>query len=148
MYLNNYLNRQMYNLNNFNENEIFPLFTSEIPGLLKRRNITIEDITNKTSSLKEPNNIIYNKTLEYVNIFSKLGKEKVIILRKIITKKISKTPTEFNKNLEIQFIVCKIIDLMPISFEEVVILVPNFVALFGLKDGKSLINTIFYIIKN
>jgi DNA-directed RNA polymerase subunit F len=142
------MNKEIYNLNNFNDNEVFPLFTNEIPTLLTKRNSIIKNIYNSTSVLEETENIIFNKTLEYVNLFSKLDKEKVNILRKIITKKINKISTKFNKNLEIQFVICKIIDLMPISFEEVIVLIPNFVSLFGIKEGKSLINTIFYIIKN
>nr|UXY88393.1 RNA polymerase II subunit F [Cryptomonas curvata] len=83
-----------------------------------------------------------------MNIFSKLEGKKINILRKIINNKINTHPIEMNKNLEIQFIICKIIDLMPISFEEIIILIPNFITLFSIKDGKSLIDTIFYIIKN
>jgi hypothetical protein len=136
------------NINNFNENEITPLFTNEIPPYLVKRNNIAKYISNQKLTLEEKNNSIYNKTIEYINIFSKLEGKKINILRKIINNKISTYPKEMNKNLEIQFIMCKIIDLMPISFEEIIILIPNFITLFNIKDGKSLIDTIFYIIKN
>ena len=136
------------NINNFNENEFTPLFTNEIPPYLVKRNNIAKYISNQKLTLEEKNNSIYNKTIEYINIFSKLEGKKINILRKIINNKISTYPKEMNKNLEIQFIMCKIIDLMPISFEEIIILIPNFITLFNIKDGKSLIDTIFYIIKN
>jgi DNA-directed RNA polymerase subunit F len=136
------------NINNFNENEITPLFTNEIPPYLAKRKNIAKYISNQKLTIEEKNISIYNKTLEYMNIFSKLEGKKINILRKIINNKISTYPKEMNKNLEIQFIMCKIIDLMPISFEEIMILIPNFITLFSIKDGKSLIDTIVYIIKN
>jgi hypothetical protein len=135
------------NINNFNENEITPLFTNEIPSYFAKRNNIEKYISNQNLAINEKNISIYNKTIEYINIFSKFEEKKINILRKIINNKISMFPKEMNKNLEIQFIMCKVIDLMPISFEEIIILIPNFISLFGAKDGKSLIDTIFYIIK-
>ena len=113
-----------------------------------KRNIIIKYIGHNKPVLNEKNDIIYSKTLEYINIFSKLEKEKVHILRKIINNNINKFSKKSKRKLQIQFAICKIIDLMPISFEEIVLLIPNFITIFGYKDGKSLINTIFYIIKN
>ncbi|AEA39015.1 RNA polymerase II, subunit F (nucleomorph) [Cryptomonas paramecium] len=124
-------------LSSFDKNKIMPLFIDEVLFFLLKKNSNLNVFKN---------NNFYIKIFEYVIFFSKLKKETTRKLRIFMEKKISKFFK--HQNLEIYFIICKFIDLMPVTVQEINTIVPEFKNFFNFKNGRFLFDTIFHIIKN
>jgi len=73
----------------------------------------------------DKNTIMQKKTFEFLNRMCSIEKNKIIKLRLLVNKfAILKTKNE-ERQLKIEIILCKIIDLYPINFNEIRRLFPN-----------------------
>ena len=124
-----------------------PLFICEVYFHLNRRSILLKSISEENVNSSKNSTIIYNKTYEYVKNFSKLDSKKTRNLRQFInTKIIFNNKIKSSICFEIQFIVCKIVDLMPLTFDEISILLPNFSKVLSYNNRKHILRSIFNII--
>nr|UXY87398.1 RNA polymerase II subunit F [Cryptomonas sp.] len=139
---------ELFNLDDFNKNEIMPLFTDEVYSCLTKRNRMQDYLEKDKLIFNEKNRIVYEKTFEYVRMFSKLDEKKILAMRKFIDNITVKNDQKNEHSLEIQFVICKIVDLMPTTLEEISVLIPRFAKFFNFKDGKSIIKKISSIIES
>jgi DNA-directed RNA polymerase subunit F len=101
------------------------LFLFEVFDFLEKRIRLINAKKIYKSDGIDKNTIMQKKTFEFLNRMCSIEKNKIIKLRLLVNKfAILKTKNE-ERQLKIEIILCKIIDLYPINFNEIRRLFPN-----------------------
>jgi hypothetical protein len=99
-----------FELLDYNEKDSFPLFSKEVFEYCKKRKLLLNDFKNNKSFKNFGNNVVFEKTFEYTQRFSKGGNKEAEKIRKFIEEFIDKKK---KNNLELRIYLCKLVDLSP-----------------------------------
>jgi len=125
-----------------------PLFLEEVFEIISKRQKANK--TNKENFFVSttPNSVLLEKNKEYTEKFSSCIINTSCYLRNQIEKYCEKNFKERKEKFLSKFILCKVIDLNPKTYEEACNYIPTFRELFGEKDSKKIYNEIISILES